>query len=92
MTKLAQRLIFRARSWRKNMSLISAISMLEQPVVPQAIYLMNMTPSPCATVEKKPMSIRNAMKALNVVEPAHPAAVHSLLQPRVSDIAPVNLI
>jgi hypothetical protein len=54
--------------------------------------LMNMTPSPCATVEKKPMSIRNAMKALNVVEPAHPAAVHSLLQPRVSDIAPVNLI
>ena len=39
---------------------------------------MNMTPPPCATVEKNPLRIRNAMKALNVVEPAQPAAVQSL--------------
>jgi hypothetical protein len=78
MTKLAHKLIFRARSWRKNMSLISTISMTSSQIAVPSTHLMNMTPPPCATVEKKPLRIRNAMKALNVVAPAQPAAVHNL--------------
>jgi hypothetical protein len=85
-TKLAHRLIFRARSWRKNMSLTTTISISPANFIVIATHLMNMTPPPCATVEKKPLRIRNAMKALNVLEPAQPAAVHNLLHFCVSEI------
>lgn len=49
--------IFRARSWKKNMS------------------WMNMRPPDCATVEKKPLRMRAAMKDSKLVAAAHHAAV-----------------
>jgi hypothetical protein len=67
------------------MSLTNMINTSPAKLIAMATHLMNMTPPPCATVEKKPFRMRNAMKALNVVEPAHPAAVHNLLQFYVSD-------
>jgi hypothetical protein len=66
------------------MSLVIMIRISPANFIVIATHLMNMTPPPCATVEKKPLRIRNAMKALKVVEPAHPAAVHNLLHFHVS--------
>jgi hypothetical protein len=37
--------------------------------------LMNISPPPCATVEKKPLRIRAAIKDSKVTAPAHQAAV-----------------
>ena len=60
------------------MSLMFTISISSSQTAVPSTHLMNMTPPPCATVEKKPLRILNAMKALNVVAPAQPAAVHNL--------------